>query len=288
MKICFLNKNLDIRGGVGRYGLDISESISKRKGVEDVIVLTEQGGNHKLEKLVLLDSRHISGFINLFINALKIRKYIKKYDIIHALDGYPYGVIAALANIGINKKLVINGIGTYSILPLEQPIKKFLMKWAYQRADAVLCISQYTKRQLLKRVKLNNVVVINHGVDYSRYTQSTVSQLPVAGKQILSVCGGLKYRKGLHISIPAMGLVKKKYPDIKYYIVGSQTDDASYFLELKFLVKENNLEKNVIFLENLQDNRLIELYYLSDIFVLTSINIGSDFEGFGLVYLEAG
>jgi phosphatidylinositol alpha-1,6-mannosyltransferase len=291
MKICFLNKSLNIKGGVGRYGLDISENILKIKEIESVVVLIEQKSDYTFGKPILLDSRHIKGFVNLFINAFKIRKYVKECDIVHALDGYPYGVIAALANIGINKKLIINGIGTYSILPLEQSIKKNLMKWAYKKANTVLCISRYTKEQLLKRVKLSNVVVINHGVDYKKYADLAPDPLKNDERKekiILSVGGGLKRRKGLHISISAVGVVKKKYPDIKYYIVGSQTDDTDYFLKLKSLIKENNLEKNVIFLENLSDEQLIELYYLSDIFLLTSINIGSDFEGFGLVYLEAG
>jgi len=290
MKICFLNKSLDIRGGVGRYGRDMVENISRQPGVEEIVVLTEEASGHNLEKSILLNAHRLRDFGNLLTNVFRIRKYIKKYDIIHALDGYPYGVIAALANIGINKKLIINGIGTYSILPLDQPVKGFLMKWAYRKANKVLCISHYTEKQLLKRVKLDNTVVINHGVDYAKFVEFAScfsGENKIKEKIILSVGGGLKRRKGLHISIPAIGIVREKYPNIKYYIVGSQTDDADYFENLKNLAKENGLEKNVVFLENLSDEELIKLYYSADLFLLVSVNIGSDFEGFGLVYLEA-
>jgi len=291
MKICFLNKSLDIHGGVGRYGRDIVENISRQPGVEEVIVLTEEKGGYNLEKAILLSSHQLRNFVNFFINVLRVRKFIKKYDIIHALDGYPYGMIAALANIGINKKLIINGIGTYSILPLDQPIKGPLTKWAYKKADKVLCISRYTEKQLLKRVKLNNTIVINHGVDYKKYADFA-SDFSAKNKKdekiVLSVGGGLKRRKGFHISIPAIGIVKKKYPNIKYYVVGSQTDDADYVVDLRGLIKKYDLESNVMFLENLPDEELIKLYYLADLFLLVSVNIGSDFEGFGLVYLEAG
>lgn len=159
MKICFLNKNLDTRAGEGRYGRDIVENISKQKGMETFVLIEPL-----LRKSYLL--RH---FANLFVNALKIRKYVKKCDIVHALDGYPYGVIAALANIGLGKKLIINGIGTNSILPLDKPIKKVLMKWAYKKADRILCISSFTEKQILKRIELTNTIVINHGVNYEKF-----------------------------------------------------------------------------------------------------------------------
>lgn len=291
MKICFLNKSLDIRGGVGRYGRDIVDNISRQKSVE-AIVLTEKKSGHKLERAVLRESLLLRDLLNLFVNAFKIRKYIKKCDIIHALDGYPYGVIAALANIGIGRKLVINGIGTYTILPFENPIKKVLLTWAYKQANKVLCISSYTEKQLFKKVRIDSTVVINHGVNYEKFNRSGLTRMSMQNdadtKIILSVAGGLKRRKGIHIAIPAVAEVKKKYPDIKYYIIGSQSDDKEYFYRLKKLVKKYDLVENVVFLENLSDGQLIQFYYSADLFVLTSINIQNDFEGFGLVYLEAG
>jgi len=186
-----------------------------------------------------------------------------------------------LANIGLNKKLIISGIGTYSVLPLDEPIKKWFLRWAYKRADKIICISSFTEKQILKRINLHNTVVINHGVDYNKFQIDYREQNKE--KIILSV-GALKPRKGYHISIPAIAEVKKKYPDIKYYIVGGKPQKI-----YTDLVKSLNLEKNVEFLQDLFDEELIKLYCKSNIFLLASITINdNDFEGFGLVYLEAG
>lgn len=281
MKICFLNENLDIKAGVGRFGRDVVENILAHGNIE-VVVLTEKSSGHRLEKAILCKSLFLKDLLNLFINAFRIRKYIRKCDIIHALDGYPYGVIAALANIGLGKKLIINGIGTYSVLPLDVPIKRSLLKWAYKKADKIICISNFTKQQILKRINLNNIVVINHGVDCNKF-QMRIGLEEKKEKIILSV-GALKPRKGYHISIPAIAEVKKKYPDIKYYIVGGRP--PKIYLDL---VKKYNLEDNVRFFENISDEDLIKLYYQADVFLLTPITIDSNnFEGFGLVYLEAG
>lgn len=288
MKICFLNQNLDTKAGIGRFSREIVENISRQKDIE-AIVLTEERSGYNLGKSILKKSYLLRYFPNLFINAFKVRKYIKQCDIVHAIDGYPYGVIAALANIGLNKKLIINGIGTRSVLPLDKPIKKNLLKWAYKKADKVPCISRFTEKQILKRIKLNNTMVINLGVDYEKFNRNRsrymriMTQKNADAKLILSV-GELKERKGYHISIPAIAEVKKKYKDIRYYIVGGRP--LKYYLDL---VKKHKLEKNVKFFQDISDEDLIELYYQADVFLLTPITIDSNnFEGFGLVYLEAG
>lgn len=280
MKICFLNQNLNIYAGVGRYGRDIINNISQVKDME-IIVLTEEKSDDNFNFSILSPSFRLRQLPYIFINALRIRKYIKKCDIIHALDGYPYGVIATLANIGLNKKLIINGIGTYSVLPLDKPIKCSLLRWAYKKANKVLCISKFTEKQILNRVKLNNTIIINHGVDYDKFQVNYQKQN--TEKIVLSV-GALKMRKGYHVSIPAIAEVKKKYPEIKYYIVGGKPTEM--YLNL---VEKYNLKENVRFFYNISDEELIKLYYDADIFLLTPVTINdNDFEGFGLVYLEAG
>jgi len=281
MKICFLNENLNINAGVGRFGLDIIKGVQNSKNFEAIVLTEKKFDNCKFEKPILKKSYLLRNFLNIFTNVIRARKHIKKCDIVHALDGYPYGVIAALANIGLNKKLIISGIGTYSVLPLDEPIKKWFLRWAYKKADKIICISSFTEKQILKRINLHNTVVINHGVDYNKFQIDHRGQNKE--KIILSV-GALKPRKGYHVSFPAIAEVKKKYPGIKYYIVGGKPQKI-----YTDLVKSLNLEKNIEFLQDLSDEELIKLYYKSNIFLLTSITINdNDFEGFGLVYLEAG
>lgn len=281
MKICFLNENLNINAGVGRFGLDMIKGVQNSKNFETIVLTEKKFNNYEFEKPILKKSYLLRNFLNIFINAIRARKYIKKCDIVHALDGYPYGVIATLANIGLNKKLIISGIGTYSVLPLDEPIKKWFLRWAYKKADKIICISSFTEKQILKRINLHNTVVINHGVDYNKFQIGYRGQNKE--KIILSV-GALKLRKGYHISIPAIAEVKKKYPNIKYYIVGGRPTEI-----YSKLVKDCGLKENVKFFYDISDEELIELYYDSNVFLLTSITINdNDFEGFGLVYLEAG
>ena len=295
MKICFLTNTLNIDSGWGRYSYNVINQINKKKNIQS-IVLTEDTIGCSSAKPILKGSLRNLFFI--FLNALRVRKYIKQCDIIHCLDAYPYGIIGTLANIGLNKKIIINVVGSYSIAPLEykkkggllrriyKKIKRDLLYWAYQKTDYVLSISAFTEREILKRVKLKNTKIVHLGIDFDKFQiDYSVNKNNKTEKIILGV-GALKRRKGYYISIPAIAQVKKNYPDIKYYIVGNQSNQA-YFKELKNLVSKYQLNNNVIFLQKISDKDLIKLYHQSDLFLLTSVNIGLHFEGFGLVFLEA-
>ena len=264
MKIYYIVDNVNPRHGGGRYAGDLISAI-KNTGCE-VVVLEQK-------------SKRLGGLI---LDAIKIRKHLKNCDIVHAIDGYPYAIVAAVANIGLNKKLIITVQGTYAVAPLYNFVAGTLLKWAYKRADKIIAISQYTQNEILKKANLSNIEVINPGIDFKKFYK-----IPVYSdeKFILSV-GALKYRKGYHISIPAFALAKKELPDLKYKIVGSQKDVA-YFKHLKDLAFENGVAGDVEFLSGVSDEALSDLYRRAKLFILTSVEENHHFEGFGIVYLEA-
>lgn len=273
MKICYLTNNLNPKNGWGRYASDLIYGV-KNAG-HDIIILKEEDDG--FEGIPVL-----SRGSGIFISALKIKKFLKGCDIIHALDGYPFGVIAWLANVGLNKKLIISVQGSYGIAPLYNFKTSFLLEMAYKKADEIIAISRYTKGELLKKIKLDSAQVINHGVDLKKFY---AERIQTKNRFILSI-GALKFRKGYHLSIPAFVLAKKEIPDLKYKIVGSKGDE-NYFGYLKKLAKENNIENDVEFLNGLNDEELVKLYQTAELFFLTSVNQGHHFEGFGLVFLEA-
>ncbi|MBU4360492.1 glycosyltransferase family 4 protein, partial [Patescibacteria group bacterium] len=158
------------------------------------------------------------------------------------------------------------------------------IKKSFEKANKVFCVSRFTQKEIFKKINLKNTLVINNGVDYNKW-QIDNPPHTLKEKMILGV-GALKPRKGYHISIPSIVTAKKKYSNLKYYLVGDQSD-KNYFNQLKELVREHNLKNNVIFLEKISDNDLIKLYHQANLFLLTPVNINSNFEGFGLVYLEA-
>jgi len=276
-KLLIITKTISQNDGQGRYSIEL---IRQLKNNYRIVVFYFDGEIRKEDGVDYYKLKNIFFSWN-FLNNLKTA------DLVHCFSDYPYCLLPFWPWFLCKNPVFITAHGTYGVEPLDKPRSGFLMRRAYKKAKKVICVSEFTERQILKRVKLNNTVVINNGVDYERFSggrhTQTVPRKDADIKIVLSV-GALKPRKGYHISIPAIAEVKKRYPDIKYYIVGGRPPEI--YLNL---VKENNLQENVKFFENISDEQLIDLYYQSDIFLLPSVTENeNDFEGFGLVYLEAG
>jgi phosphatidylinositol alpha-1,6-mannosyltransferase len=69
-------------------------------------------------------------------------------------------------------------------------------------------------------------------------------------------------------------------------VVGDQRDSA-YVRSLREIVERLGLQQRVTFKEGISDVELDDLYRRARVFVLTPVSAPLNFEGFGLVYLEA-
>lgn len=273
MKICFLTNDLNKASGWGRYANDIIEGVVALG--HEVIVLTEQ--QDKGTTLNILKRGY-----GLIPSAWRVRKIILQCDLIHALDGYPYGLIAALATYGTKIPFIITAVGTYAVAPLFNRRSASLMRWAYGRASQLIAISSYTAEQIKNFFPKKSIEIINPGINIDKFWQAhEVCQPPY----ILSV-GALKPRKGYETALRAFAQVRKKYPQLNYVIVGDQRH-RQYYEHLKSLTQELNIDLVVKFKDNISDEELRQLYRQAHLFLLLSENEGYHFEGFGLVFLEA-
>lgn len=288
MKICFLANQLSFKDGWGRYSINLLEQLIKRD-IKAFILLSQdsqenclpQIESHKL--LPPLFVKRTDKIFSLIRNYRDIKKLTQSADIIHSLIE-PYGPVAYLVN--RKKPIIITCHGTYAVYPFRKKISSLVYRRVYKSSEKIVCVSRFTQNEILKKVKLRNTLVINNGVDYEKFQVNFQDSFPKE-RTILSV-GALMPRKGYHISIPAVAKVKEVYPDLKYIIVGNQ-ENKNYFGYLQKIVGDYNLKDTVEFLSKISDDDLVKMYHLSDLFLLTPINIDDDkFEGFGQVFLEAG
>lgn len=264
MRICYLNHDMKNNTGAGRFFLSLTDAVKREKPDLSYEVLTHENALPK-------------SIFKLPLALPKIRKAFKNCDIIHALDGWPYGFIAAVASLGLKKKLIITAIGTGAVQPLYRPLKKILMKWAYKKADVVTAVSTNTKKEILKKIPNLKIEVINHGVDFAKYQQTSTKNINqhVGIKPYILSVGAWKRRKGFEYSIPAFYEAKRKFTNLKYIIVSNAPE------------KVRKEHKDIIFMSELSENELISLYQNADLFMLLPQDDNKDIEGFGLVFLEA-
>ena len=242
MKILILTHDTDTNSGWGRYASQLINGL-KQKGFI-ITVLTEKFEGDSKTSILGRGSK-------VFSSAFKVIPYAREADIIHALDVYPYGIIAWIASKIAGRPLLINLLGTYAIAPFYHRKTRWLSKRACLSASCLIAISNYTKSEFNKILPSVEVEVINPGIDYGKqHVDRSESGQPF----ILSV-GALKKRKGYHIAISAFAVARRKFPELKYKIIGSQKD-IQYFNGLKELTKKLSLENSIEFESNVSDDNL--------------------------------
>lgn len=271
MKILYLTHNIDPKNGWGRYSRDIIYGM--KSAGHDIVILKEEDDGWEGVPIIYRDWRII---VSIFKILLRIDVW--RSDIIHALDLYPYGIIAWVINIFLRKKMFITAVGTYSVAPLHGKWSWFAKK-SYMKADKVIAISEYTKEAITNILPQIKIDVITPGIDFEKFK---IHHIPSEPPYLLSV-GALKFRKGYETSLAAFAEVKKVFPDLKYVIVGS----GSYKKILYERINSLHIKDDVIFMDNISDEELRKIYACAQLFILTSVNHKYHFEGYGLVFLEA-
>jgi glycosyltransferase involved in cell wall biosynthesis len=279
MKVCFLNHTLDEATGAGHFCRSLLASLRRAEPRLEYLVLTSVSSGAP-DELAILPSGRFG-----FIRALpKIRAICKRYDIIHALDGYPFGVMAAVAAFGLRKRLLITAIGSGAIQPLGRPVAGRLLAWAYRGADHVVAVSGYTQRELTRRMPDLPTSVINHGVDAEEFRADAGARYPEVEslRPYVFSLGAFKPRKGFLYSLRAFAELRKRFPHLTYVIVGGG-ERGEFDAEIKRL----GIGSSVRFFSGVPRPFLRALYRRAELFWLLPYDADGDVEGFGLVFLEA-
>jgi len=93
----------------------------------------------------------------------------------------------------------------------------------------------------------------------------------------------LEKRKGHDKILMSIKNLKVKFPNIKYISIGNGEEESS----LKKLSKELSLEKEVVFLKDIDENLKLALIANSNLFLMPARMDKKSVEGFGISYMEA-
>jgi glycosyltransferase involved in cell wall biosynthesis len=273
MKIVQLLPRLN-EGGVEVETVELSRELVY-SGHESIVI--SAGG--KLSQQIELDGgAHILFDVaskNIFTAPLriyKLRKLLKELnpDIIHARSRVP-AWLSFLANKTLHIPFVttvhgFNSVNLYSKIMTE--------------GDAVICVSNGVKEYIQKHYNTpsKKITIIHGGIDLDKFNPKNIDllfvddfkkQYDLNNKFIISVVGRVTQLKDIETFIKAITKLKRQIPNIKALIVGGvQKDKQSYFQDLKKLVKELELENEVIFTGS--QNNIAEIYALSDVVVSSS------------------
>ena len=154
--------------------------------------------------------------------------------------------------------------------------------------EKVIANSKFTKNLAIEYgVNENKIIVINPGLDFAKELDKKIvnkveSLLEVKTPRLITVSRFDK-RKNHEKIIMVLRNLKQIYPDIVYICIGYGEEEYN----IKNLVKELNLEGQVMFFNDISNDLKNALIAKSNVFVMPSIINNKSVEGFGIAYIEA-
>lgn len=208
-----------------------------------------------------------------YFNPVNIYKLVKLFkqerpDVIHT-HVYFAATIGRIAARLAGVKVIIHHVHStywhYSSKNLL--VERFLSVFT----DKIICVSRGVQNFVVSNERINSArtEVIYNGISRKNVTGDLDSIKLTLGIQkdrlVIAMVASLFKNKGHKILLEAIALLKERYSLITCLIVGAGPMES----ELKELVKQKNLDANVLFLGERQD--VPEILSVTDIFVLTSI-----------------
>jgi len=182
------------------------------------------------------------------------------YDIIHTHQTFPNYFLLSIKS---KKPVVYHYHGASS--RIQRINFKIFMTIYRKRIDKILSVSKTGISQMKNMIGDISAEVIYNGVDTDFYNPKLPKPFKKGNPQLLFV-SALRQNKNTSMLISSMPDLLKKYPDGHLQIVGSGDD----YINLKNLIKQKNLQKNVELVGRIDDDELKLRYSSCDLYVSAS------------------
>lgn len=218
----------------------------------------------------------------------------KPVHIIYVADGLlsPLGLILKILT---RKPVCVTIHGRDIAYPL--PLYQAIVPKCLSHLDKIICVSQAIKTECLKRyVPEGHLTVIPNGIsieDFSSLSKEEARKLleqrlnvGLDSRKIILSIGRLVPKKGIDRFIKEiLPRIISHDPSVCYIVAGG----GPLFSEIYALRENLKLENNIVLLGHItMDDILLQILYRSaDVFVMPNVHVPGDFEGFGIVALEA-
>ena len=287
MKVLQIGKTFPLIGGVDKVIYEISEGVSKRGIVCDVLCASINYNDiliYKNEYSKIYATQSFGIFASTWISPkmiFKLREIIKNYDIIHIHHPDPMAAVSLMLASSQRKKVVLHWhsdiVKQKYLLKLYLPIQK----WLLNRANVILATSdEYGKGSRDLNNYQNKIKLLPIGVNVNYKDNHDFEQelrRRYAGKKVIYSLGRLCYYKGYEYLIDSA-----KYLNEDYVILIGGTGPLNEKLQSQ--INNNHLNNKVVLLGWISDDEMSSYYNLCDLFCLSSTE---KTEAFGIVLIEA-
>ncbi len=226
----------------------------------------------------------------------KLYRSIKKDKINHVIVGHvlPLGIVTLIISRLLSFKYSVVLHGMDFSCATKSFRKRFITRLILKKAEKIIIANSYTAVLCSNFLKSGQkIMVVNPGAkDFSDFNEERNKEIRkknnLNGHKILFSLGRLVRRKGFDNVILAIKKILQDQPDYDLiYLIAGKGPDEDF---LKILAEKElgvNWNKYIKFIGEISEGEKWSLFSLCDVFIMISRNISGDFEGFGIVYLEA-
>ncbi|MCC7009111.1 MAG: glycosyltransferase family 4 protein [Acidobacteria bacterium] len=214
----------------------------------------------------------------------------ERRDVVHCGRCLPEGLAASIASRLTGVPFWCFAHGEELTLAAGSRELRWLASRVLGRAERIVANSEHTKRLLIEQWRLpdDRIAVLTPGVDIERFRPAAIdpvvrARLGWQGRRVILTVGALQRRKGQDMLVRALPAIRARCPDVRYAMAGEGWERAA----LESLAASLGVSDCVQFVGVADDAALVELYQQCDLFALPNRQVGWDFEGFGIVLLEA-
>jgi phosphatidylinositol alpha-1,6-mannosyltransferase len=222
----------------------------------------------------------------------QLKQIIKEHQIdeVHCCRVIHEGVNAWLIKlfIGVPFVVFVHGEDVETVATSRE--QDLMVKQVCKSAKQIICNSHNTASIVArhKYAPLSATQVLHPGANTQHFvpanrTEEAKKNLEWQGKFIVLTVGRLQERKGHDKMILALPELISAIPNVLYAIIG----DGECKPQLQELVERLELEQFVLFMDEVDDEMMIQCYQQADVFILPNRTIANDIEGFGMVLVES-
>ncbi len=247
-------------------------------------------------KNIIIDNYDKIKIYRLFNSKFNLLKILKNYFFVKKIANKykPSIVISSFLNVKNviytsfikSKKIVlIHG----SDANTKDLLRKFIFKFYLNKLDRIICVSNYTRKILLNNYKniKNKTIVVHNGFSRDKLDKIDYQfKKKISKKRKVSILtiANLVPRKNIQDVIEIFYKINLKMKNKFHLNIVGQGSEKNNLLKL---IKYYKLEKNISIFSNLNNFKIASIFEASRFFFLFSKNYKHEFEGFGIVFLEA-
>ncbi|SRR6056297_273274 len=278
------------KGGVSHYYKNLIENWPE-KNIRVLTSVKEARGGKVIKKSLTSKIIYPHWLPALFYLARALKKFKINYVLVGQI--LPLGIPALWLSRIFKFKYALILHGMDLTLAFKKRKKKWISKKIIKRADKIICGNSYVKEILLKqmgediktKIKIINPALNREIPEIDPQLKKKIEQkYDLKGEAVILSLGRLVRRKGFDKVLESLPEISQK-KDVKYFLAGIGPDKERLEKIKKNLPPE--VKKNVFLPGNISEEGKWALLSLSDVFVMPARQIGEDFEGFGIVFLEA-